>query len=173
MLNLRLLAPPALAIALAACASSEPTATVSNDVSPTASFAGYRTYSWISSAVPAGLDPVIGERIRDTVDSAMAAKGYAKVDPPNGDLSVAYTVGAKDKTDIASYSYFGDDLNVRHYTEGHLAVDAFDTKTRKAVWHGAATQRIDPKGDPARVNGVVAQVMQSFPTNPASAPAAG
>jgi hypothetical protein len=167
----RILGTAALVVALTACASSEPTPTVRADVSSSANFAAYRTYSWISSSVPAGIDPLIGDRIRDRVDAAMASKGYTKVDAPKGDLSLGFTVATKDKPEIATYDYYSGYQDIRNYTEGHLTVEAFDTSTRRAVWHGSATQRINPNGDPSHVNGVVDQVMQSFPSNAPAAPA--
>jgi hypothetical protein len=159
-MNRRTLALAAIALTVAACASKP---TIKTDVAPGANFAQYRTYSWISSGVPAGMDPVIGARIRSAVDSAMTSKGYTLADPGPGDLSMAYTVGAQEKTDVSTYGAFGRGLNVYQYTQGRLTVDAFDSKTQAPVWHGSATQQINPGGDPAKVDGVVAQVMAKFP----------
>ena len=167
-MNRRMLGAAGLAFALTACASNKPT--IKSDVSPSANFGSYSSYSWISSSVPQGMDPVIGQRIRDSVDGAMAAKGYTKVDPPNGQLSLGFTVGARGKTDLSGYATYGEGVDINQIAEGHVAVNAFDTKTSQPVWHGYATQRINPKGDPANVSGVVTQVMQSFPPAGVSSP---
>jgi hypothetical protein len=156
----RPLAILALALAVAGCASKP---TIRTDVAPGANFAQYQTFSWISSGVPAGMNPMLGERIRNGVETALTAKGYTKVDPGPGDLSLAYTVGAERKTDITTYGAFGRGLDISQYTEGRLTIDAFDTKTQRPVWHGSATQVIDPGGDPSRVDPVVSETMARFP----------
>jgi hypothetical protein len=158
-MNRRSVALVLAALALSACAS---TPTVSSDTTPGANFANYRTYTWVNAAPPAGMNPVSFERIRQGVDSALSAKGYSKADP--GDLSVILTVGARDKTDVTTWGRFGQQVSVYNYTEGKLSVDVFDTKTRQALWHGSATQTIDPnKSDPAMIDAAVSGVMANFP----------
>jgi hypothetical protein len=144
---------------LSACKSSP---NVSTDVTPGANFSAYRSFAFVNTAPPAGLDPVLYERIQQDVGSALRGKGYTSGAP--GDLSVIVTLGAKDRTDINTWGTFGRQVDVYQYTEGKLAVDVFDTKTRRPVWHGQATETIQPdKPDPAAINTAVASVMSSFP----------
>ena len=146
-------------VALAACA---PEPTVTSDITPGANFAAYRTFVLVNPTPPAGMDPVAYERIRQGVVSALLAKGYTPAD--QGDLSVILTLGTRDRTNINTWGAFGRRVDVYQYTEGKLAVDVFDTKTRQPLWHGQATETIDPnKPDPASVNAAVASVMASFP----------
>jgi len=147
------------ALALSACAS---TPTVSSDTTPGANFANYKSYTWVNPLPPAGMNPVSFERIRQGVDGALSAKGYSKADP--GDLSVILTMGAQDKTDVNTWGRWGRQVDVYQYTEGKLSVDVFDTKTKQPLWHGSATQTIDPnKSDPAMIDAAVSGVMAKFP----------
>jgi hypothetical protein len=148
----------AAVVALSACSSSP---TVSSDVVPGVNFSAYKTFSFITEA-PRGANPVAVERIQQDVGSALSGKGYAQGQP--GDLTVVTTVGAQNRTQVNSWGWWGLRTDVYQYTEGQLAVDVYDTKTKQALWHGQAEQRIDPnKPDPDAVNAAVASVMASFP----------
>jgi hypothetical protein len=159
MRRLALFSTLSVFVALSACSSSPK---VTTDSAPGANFSKYKTFSFISQ-MPAGANPVAVERIQQNIGGALAGKGYAKGEP--GDLTIVTTVGAQDKTQINTWGYWGMRADVYQYTEGKLSVDVFDTKTRQALWHGQATENIDPnKPDPAAVNAAVASVMASFPT---------
>jgi hypothetical protein len=158
-MNRRSIALVLAALTLSACAS---TPTVTSDTTPGANFANYKTYTWVNALPPAGVNPVAFERIRQGVDSSLAAKGYSKAEP--GDLSVILTLGARDKTDVTTWGRFGQQVEVYNYTEGKLSLDVFDTKTKQPLWHGSATQTIDPgKSDPAMIDAAVSGVMAKFP----------
>jgi hypothetical protein len=160
-MNRRSIALVLAALAFSACAS---TPTVSSDTTPGANFANYKTYAWVNPLPPAGMNPVTFERMRQGIDGALAAKGYSKAE--SGDLSLILTLGAKDKTDINTWGRWGRQVDVYQYTEGKLSVDVFDTKTKQPLWHGSATQNIDPnKSDPAMVDAAVSGVMAKFPAN--------
>jgi hypothetical protein len=159
-MNRRVLAMTLAALMLGACAS---TPVVTSDVTPGANFSAYKTYAWANTAPPAGMSPVSFERMRQGIDAALASKGYTKADP--GDLTVILTVGAQDKTDINTWGRWGRNVDVYQYTEGKMSVDVFDTRTKQPLWHGAATQTIDPKKpDPAAIDAAVTSVMASFPS---------
>jgi hypothetical protein len=144
---------------LSACTSSPK---VASDVTPGANFGAYRSYAFVNTMAPAGMDPVAFERIQQDVGGALAGKGYTAGTP--GDMSVVVTLGARERTDINTWGAFGRQLDVHQYTEGKLAVDVFDTKTRQPLWHGQATETINPNNsDPSAVNVAVADVMNSFP----------
>jgi hypothetical protein len=147
-------------VTLSACSSSP---TVSSDVVPGVNFSAYKTFSFITEA-PRGANPVAVERIQQDVGSALSGKGYAQGQP--GDLTVVTTVGAQNRTQVNSWGWWGLRTDVYQYTEGQLAVDVYDTKTKQPLWHGQAEQRIDPnKVDPETVNAAVASVMASFPAH--------
>jgi hypothetical protein len=148
---------------LAVSARARPT--VSTDTTPGANFTAYKTFSFANALPPAGMDPVAYERIRQGVEQGLTSKGYSKADA--GDLSVIITLGAKDKTDVQSWGRFGLQQDVYQYTEGQMSVDVFDTKTKQPLWHGQATETINPKKiDPSKVQTAVADIMAKFPAKP-------
>ena len=135
---------------------------VSSDTTPGANFASYKTFAFVNALPPAGIDPVAFERIRQGVEQGLTAKGFSKA--ASGDLSVILTLGAKNKTDVNTWGRFGQQVDVYQYTVGQLSVDVFDTKTKQPLWHGQATETIDPqKPDPQKIQAAVADVMAKFP----------
>ena len=135
---------------------------VSADTTPGANFAAYQTFAFVNPQPPAGMNPVAYERIRQGVEQGLTAKGYSKTE--QGDLSVIITVGARDKTDVETWGRFGRQVDVRQYTEGQLSVDVFDTKTQQPLWHGQATETVNPqKVDPEKVETAVTGIMAKFP----------
>lgn len=160
MLRAGLIAALATALALGACATKPQ---VSSEVTRGANFANYQTFSFVNTMPPAGMNPVAFERIRQDVASALTAKGFTKADQ-GGDLSVVITLGARDRMNISTWGAFGRQIDVNQYTEGKVAVDVFNTQTRQPLWHGQATQTIDPnRPDPTVIDTAVAQVMARFP----------
>lgn len=156
---------PALVIALAASLLAVPAwarPTVSTDTTPGANFAAYKTFGFANALPPANMDPVAYERIRQGVEQGLTGKGYSKAD--SGDLSVIITLGAKDKTDVQSWGRFGLQQDVYQYTEGQVSVDVFDTKTKQPLWHGQATETVDPrKLDAKKIDTAITDVMAKFP----------
>ena len=145
---------------------------ISTESMPGVNFAGYKTFSWVQEAIPQGMDPVAYQRIQMDVADGLISKGYQQVDQ-NGDLSLILTLGAREKTDVNSFGFWGRQLDVYQYTQGKLSLDAFDTKTQKAVWHGQASETINPnKPDPAKVDSAVGKLMVKFPEGAGAPPAA-
>jgi hypothetical protein len=45
-----------------------------------------------------------------------------------------------------------------------VALDAFDAKTKKALWHGKVTDVINPsKPDPAKADAALTKLLERFP----------
>jgi hypothetical protein len=153
------------ALTLSACAT---TPTITSDTTPGASFATYKTFAWVNTLPPPGMSPVAYERVRQGVAANLLARGYTEGDP--ADLTLIVTLGAKEKLNVSSFGgrwggpWGGGQLDVRQSTKGSMYVDAFDTRTRRPVWHGQASQDIDPdKVDPQALDRAVSQVMAKFP----------
>ena len=142
---------------------------ISAQAAPGANFSAYKTYTWVQATAPAGGNPIISQQIMADIDNALAQKGYQKA-AANGDLSVILTLGAREKTDVESWGRFGMQTSVWQYTEGQLSLDAFDTKTQQAVWHGQASETIDPnKPNPSKISAGVQKLMVQFPATAAMA----
>ena len=143
---------------------------ISSQAAPGVNFSAYRTYSWVNTMPPAGLNPVMYQQILADIDAQMSAKGYQKGDP--GELSLVLTIGAQEKTDVQSWGRFGLQTSIYQYTEGQLSLDVFDSKSQQALWHGQATETVDPaKPKPSKVQKAIAKLMADFPAT-AAMPAA-
>lgn len=165
-LILTLMAGLALAPASSALAQS-----ISTQTAPGVNFAGYGTFSWANVQAPAGANPVMAQQIIADIERELTAKGYHKVEEA-GDLSLVLTLGAREKTDIQSWGRFGLQTSVYQYTQGQLSLDAFDTKTQQALWHGQASKTINPdKPNPSKASKAVAKLMAKFPARTATTPA--
>lgn len=156
-------------LALGACAS---TPKIDYDADPTANFAAYHSYSWTYSAAPQGMNPLIYQRVRGSIDATLSGKGYSAGDP--GDFAVGFTLGRRDRvevTDFGSYGPYyrgwggwGHDVDVRNITDGTLTIDIYDSRTKQPVWHGIATQEVSgSKVDQAAIDTAVRGVLANFP----------
>ncbi len=161
------------------------------DFDPNARFDTFRTFAWVSdtpglieaeSGEVSTVDPLLDRRIRATIEDVLATKGYRVLPELEGaDFALAYSVGTREKIDVSSspsYSvgygsgwggryggwYAGTSTSVRSYTEGTLAIDVFDVKSREAVWHGWASKRLSPSADRQKVvDEVVLAILKKFP----------
>lgn len=132
------------------------------DVAPDANIDSYKSFSWISDTPfiqQAGgvvVSPLNTQRIQDAIEVKLKSMGYDYVSlTENPDFTVSYTVGTRDKLNVHSYPryyhnsvwdwpyyYEHDEVYVHEYTEGTLAIDLFDYKSGKPVWHGVAQKKI-------------------------------
>jgi hypothetical protein len=159
-----------LASGLIMSAEAQAKPKISTDSVPGVNFSAYHSYSWVNAEAPAGMNPVMYQRILADIESALSQKGYQKADA--GDLSMAVTIGAQQKTDIETWGRFGLQTSVYQYTQGQLSLDVFDSKTKQALWHGQASDTVNPdKPNPAKVDAAIAKLMQNFPPTAAAAPA--
>ena len=157
-------------------------------------FSKYQTFAWISknpmhTAEGAAVNPLLEPKIMAATESALGEKGYSKVDDPeSADFVISFSVGSRDKIKVDSYSsmsagYYGgaypahwrwggayyccqSNTQVRQYTEGALAVDIFDGKERRPVWHSVASKTItdaDRKNVDATVRSAVDAIVAGFP----------
>lgn len=125
---------------------------VKTDYDRGANFGQYKTYSWEQVKTKNPLDV---DRIKNAVNTALQAKGWAQVDS-GGDVSVvAMEITRQQQTLNTFYDGFGGGWGWRGfgdlgesttstdtYTEGTLVLDLFDAKTKKLLWRGASTDTI-------------------------------
>lgn len=153
------------------------------------------TYAWApvsegtrSSADQRISNDIIQERLRSGVDSALAAKGYHKVDNPAGaDLLVAYHVGLKDQTEtrvdtfggggvgacgfrgcVGGWGLYGPpqvDVSNINYTEGTMILDLTDRSSGRLAWRATSTKRVDEKnaGSQQAINTILTDMTKSLP----------
>lgn len=171
-------------IALGACASSNmPRFTTS--AAPGFDVSKLQTYSWAFDGVQQGVNPILFQSIRDEIDTALAAKGFKKVEG-DSDFIVAFTIGARDRVDVNNWGAAGAwypgwgrpagwgwsfnyrPVDVRTVTQGSLAIDMFDGQTKRPIWHGVATRDLTSSGaSPELVSNAVNGLIGKFAATPA------
>mgnify|MGYP000138559224 CR=1 FL=1 len=162
---LRALAGAVALTGLAAC-STTPKPSIRAEAAPDAPLATYHTYSWAFPRATPGQsgNPLIYERVREALDRSLAGAGLSRTDTEEGDMVLAFTIGARDRVDVTDWGPVGpyypaygrgyrfgwaynyNDIDVRTVTEGSLAMDIFDAETDRPVWHGIATARVSSQG---------------------------
>jgi len=178
-------------VLMTGCAS---TFEASYDHDPANDFSTYQSFAWISKnpmkvgKTVGAVNPLLEPRISSALEKALVAKGYKYViEPKNADFVVSFTVGSREEIRVDSYPsmsagygmahpghwgwgsmYYGvsTETSVRQYTEGMLAVDIFDVKERRPVWHGVATKRIseaDRDDAAATIRAAVDAILAGFP----------
>ena len=155
----------ASALVFSAGAQAKPQLTV--DAVPGVNFSTYKTYSWVRTNPSGGYNSVLYQRIQSDIDSRLASKGYVRADA--GDMTLALTLGKRQKVDIDQWGLYGFREDVHSYTEGQLSVDAFDTRTKQALWHGQITDTVKSKQpDPERLDAALSKLIEPFPASAAA-----
>lgn len=176
---------------LGACAS---TFKATHDHDAGHNFSNYQTFAWISEnpmkvgegvSVP---NPLLQPRIMAALESALAVKGYQRVGAAeDADFVMSFSIGSREKIKVDSYptmsmgygtgypGHWGwgaayhccaNDTQVRQYTTGILAVDVFDVKERRPVWHGVASKTInesDRENIEKTIKAAVDAILTGFP----------
>ncbi len=186
MLKNKLIVILALVSVIAGCASTQK-ARVNFDRNSEISTNHYKTFAWLNEtkvlAEPVDVNPVMKVRIDNAIENAFIAKGYQLIDDAEqADFTISYTMGSREKVKVDSlpttyrtgfvwgHRYYGgvgvsNETHVRNYTEGKLAIDVYDVKSRQPVWHGWAVKRIktvDQDNPSKAIKTVVEQVVAQF-----------
>jgi hypothetical protein len=125
---------------------------VKTDYDHNADFGQYKTYSWEQVKTQ---DPLDVDRIKSSVNAALAAKGWTQVDS-GGDVSVmAIEITRNHQTLNTYYDGFGGGWGWRGfggmgeattttetYKVGTLVVDLFNAKTKELVWRGTSSDTL-------------------------------
>lgn len=128
---------------------------VKTDYDRSTNFSQYKTYSWekVQSQNPLWVD-----RIKEAVNSALAAKGWTMVESGGDATIVALDMAKEHRTLNTYYDNFGggwrwgggfgtSTTNEDTYKVGTLVVDLFDTNTKKLFWRGSASDTLSDKSD--------------------------
>jgi hypothetical protein len=176
---------------LAGCASTPPIV----DFDPSVDFTKYKTFAFIGEhpliraegAITGS--PLLEGRLMQITEDVLTLKDMKLVaDAESADVTIAFTVGGRDKLRVNSYPepyrpyygggyrggwgvpYYGIGMStsttVKQYTEGTLAIDVYDVATHKPVWHGKATKKITTKmqqNPQATVVEIVSNILAGFP----------
>jgi len=160
------------ALSVSACSSKN----VNIDFDDSYSFAGKSTYAWLERAPerPESGDQ-LDRRVRRSVDTNLADRGFRLVPIEQAELIVAYQASAADQRVYDTYGYgtgrwtgYEDTTTTeRVYTEGSLTIDIFDADKKELIWRGNAVETIDPGASPDErdelVGKAVSDLFDKFP----------
>ena len=141
-------------------------------------FGHYRTYSWEKVQTQ---DQLWVDRIKEAVNSALAAKGWTQV-ASGGDVAIVAMETTQNQQTLNTFydgfgggwrwrgfGEFGDSTTtVDTYKVGTLVVDLFDAGTKKLIWRGSATDTLSDKSDTniKTLDKGVVKMFDHFPPSP-------
>ena len=165
---------------IAACSGVD----VHTDYDPAVDFSRYKTYQWAKT--PTTVNPLNAGRIVAELDDQLYARGWRKVADGQGDASIAAHVTTREQERIDTmYNNMGpgwygpgyggagwagagmSTSTVTYFTIGTLIVDIFDTKSRKAIWHGTAEGTVtnDPLENQKKIAEAIGEMFKKFPAS--------
>jgi hypothetical protein len=166
-----------LSIAMVIVATSASIAQqVKTDYDRNANFSQYKTYSWSNVKTQ---DPLMVDRIKSAVNSAMAAKGFTQVDS-GGDLSIVAMEITKNQQTLNTFydggfggwrwgGGFGNATTTTEtYKVGTLVVDLFDTRSKELVFRGSSSDTLSNNSNKniKNLNKGVEKMFKHFPPEP-------
>ncbi|MBV1905448.1 MAG: DUF4136 domain-containing protein [Pseudomonadales bacterium] len=154
-------------------------------------FERYKTFAFISDhpmilgSTSFPVSPLLEGRLTQAIQTSLQSRGLVfSTDRETADVAVSFTVGSREKISVDSYPsayqgyygrydwgagyYYGNDVSVRQYTQGLLAIDLFDVKARQPVWHAKASQQITSKMQKkpeSFIQKIVDSMLSKFPPN--------
>jgi hypothetical protein len=180
---------------LTACATGKSYKTY-DDYNPNIDFRNYQSFSFISespmiiSSAQGAVSPLLEGRIMNAIRANLSRKGFRYVtNPEQADMAISFTVGARDQIKVDQYpasyrsgygSYYRGygyrttyttETRVRQYTEGQLAIDIFDVRSKTPAFHGSASTRVndsDRKDIETFINNIVLETLDGFPPGTAA-----
>ena len=130
---------------------------VKTDFDHSATFGQYKTYSWEKVQTR---DPLLVDRIKDAVNGALTAKGWAQVESGGDVCVVAVEITQNQQTLNTFYDGFGGGWRWRGggafgdattttetYQVGTLVVDLFDAKAKNLIWRGSSSDTLSNNPD--------------------------
>lgn len=164
-------------ILLAICCSFS-AAALAQDVTynfmPGTNFSKYHTYKWVMIEGGAHPNQIVDAQIKQSVDSQLAAKGFAKTDSSNADLLVGYQIAVDQEKQWNGYGMGGglrwggmatatsSTINV-----GTMVLDFYDPAAKQLVWTGRATKTLDPSKNQEKnqknLDKAMTKLLENFP----------
>ena len=195
MLNRTLIPVVACTVALGLSACN--TVAVRTDYAKDMSASVCHTYAFAMEHVanadqPAAYaNPLNAERLRVSIQSQMAARGIQLVDRANADCVVGYAMGERQVFDGYYGGYYGAGWGFGGYRRGgfgfrgawgydgpwvenetRIAVDLFDAKSHKPIWHASASQNVYELSGPQAVQKIDLATAAIFSKYPVGTPVA-
>lgn len=168
----QLLLVPVLAVT--ACSTTR----VVSDYDHSATFSSLHSFTVIIRPHPSTTDALVQQRTYEAIRAELTSKGFIYViDPADADFAVDFTIGANDRVDVRSYpspsggpwfqaGWAGNQVDGNQYQEGTLAIEVFDARSRKVLWHGSEQKKLsrsDIANSQLVIRDAVAAVLVHFP----------
>jgi len=143
-------------------------------------------------------NPLNAERLRVSIQSNMAAKGIQLVDRAQADCVVGYAMGSRQVFDTYYGGYYGAGWGFGGFggfgyggfgrgfygggfgydgpwveNETRIAIDLFDAKSHKPIWHASASQNVYELSGPQAVQKIDLATAAIFSKFPTGAPVSG
>src|ERR1019366_6142402 len=160
------------------CATASFAQQVKTDYNREANFNQYKTYSWEKVQTQ---DSLWVDRIREAVNTALAAKGWTPVQS-GGDVAIVAVETTQNQQTLDTFydgfgggwrwrgfGGFGDSTTtVETYKVGTLVVDLFDATSKKLIWRGSASDTLSDKSDKniKTLDKGVQKMFDRFPPSP-------
>jgi hypothetical protein len=159
---------------LAACTAPTHVAT---DYDHGTAFSSLRSFTLIERPHAGIKNPLIVQRTYEAIREQLASKGFTYVsDPASADLAVDFTVGARDRWDVRSFSapagpWFGPgswvrEIGVQQYRESTVVIDVFGVSSHRLVWRARAEKALsqsDGNRSELLIRETVAALLSNFP----------
>src|SRR5580658_3334876 len=131
---------------------------VKTDFDRSTDFSQYKTYSWEKVHTQ---NPLWVDRIKAAVNSALEAKGWTEVDS-GGSVSIVGMEMTRSHQTLDTYydgfgggwrwrgwgNQFGEATTTTNtYEVGTLVVDLFDSRTKRLMWRGSASDTLSDKSE--------------------------
>jgi hypothetical protein len=150
-----------------------------SDFDRTTRFSQFHTYEWLPRNHLASHNPLIVRHAHEAIDSEMLSKGFVPAEDGHpADFVIDFTIGSHERIDVQSYPapysttwgwgqrYYGEQIDVRRYREGVLAIDVFDGVSHQPIWTGWATKKLtqsDMEDSAGPIRTAASAVLAAFP----------
>jgi hypothetical protein len=158
------------------CAASLSAQKVTTDYDKTRDFYRIHTYFWANVKAP---NDLWTQRIKDSVNAQMDAKGWKMVDESSAEVALSALGTTQDQHQLNTYySGMGGGWGYRgfggmgtatttmtDYKTGTLVLDMFDTKSKQLIWRGVGTDSVagDPDKNQKKLVKTVQKMFKNFP----------
>jgi hypothetical protein len=140
---------------------------------PGTNFANFHTYKWGQIAGASHPDQILDVEIKNSVDAALAKKGFTKTEGESPDLYVVYQIAIDQEKQWNAYGMgrarFGGMGSATSSTisNGTLTVDFYDGKAKQQVWRGDASKTLDPSSNQQKnqknLTKAIDKLLKNFP----------
>src|SRR3974390_3069430 len=142
---------------------------------PGTDFTKYHTFKWVD--IPSNVHPnqIVSQEISQAVNNVLSAKGFTLTTDEKADLYVGYQCSVDQERQWDAWGMGGGlrwgggmgTATSSTITNGTLAVDFYDPTSKQLIWRGAATETLDPSGNPdkemKKLKKGISKLLKHFP----------